>query len=300
MATLANGKTEQRDPALHSQTKQSKVERYGWQLLDTKGEFRWVNKKELCFDPAYQRNPTFGKVKAIAGKWSWIACGVLIVSWRGGKLYVVDGNHRLEAALMRTDIDDMPCMVHSLADVSEEAKAFILANKNRKPMSSAESFKALCTAGDPDAIHLLGLIEGAGYHVVATGTSTHGVKCVATLLWLLQSNREVFMATWPLVMEITKPRCVNERVFESVNFIEARLRATDGPSLLSPPWRDRVVRLGDEGIKEAAAKASAFYARGGSRIWSIGVVNALNRGVRNKLAPGIGEVGEAETKGGDQ
>ena len=67
------------NPAVHAQSKTTKVDRYKWKLVDLPGKVHLIHKDELHIDPAYQREASLGKIRAIAGKWSWIACGAIIV-----------------------------------------------------------------------------------------------------------------------------------------------------------------------------------------------------------------------------
>lgn len=71
---------------------------------------------ELDIDPAYQRDVTNGSsltlIRRLAQHWNWDLCQPLVVARRaGGGLFVIDGQHRLEAARLRGDIPQLPCVV---------------------------------------------------------------------------------------------------------------------------------------------------------------------------------------------
>src|SRR5947207_2595614 len=71
---------------------------------------------ELAVDASYQRGLEDTRsrdlIKRIAAHWNWDLCQPLVVARRqGGALYVIDGQHRLEAARQRGDIAQLPCVV---------------------------------------------------------------------------------------------------------------------------------------------------------------------------------------------
>ena len=149
-------------------------------------------------------------------------------------------------------------------------------------------FRALVVSGDPRARELGELIEAAGYHVAGDTKRAHGVRCIQSLQRAYQADEAVFRRIWPFVAKLFGGGMVQQRVFESLYWVECQL-APQGLSLTREPWRSRVVRLGVEGIREATARASAFYARGGMKVWGYGVVQALNKGLAQRNRLKIGE-----------
>ena len=107
---------------------------------------------ELSVDPSYQRsidNPSSrALIKKIAREWDWSLFQLLVVSRRPtGELYVVDGQHRLEAARLRGDLHDLPCSVYDFQFVAHEADAFVALNQQRKPLTRLDLFKGAVTGG---------------------------------------------------------------------------------------------------------------------------------------------------------
>lgn len=128
-------------------------------------EFRRLN--ELRIDPAYQRETTAAAsqtlIRRIAMFWDWSLCQPLAVAKRAdGGLYVVDGQHRLEAAKLRRDIEDLPCVVTPFASAGDEAAAFVALNQQRRPLGKIDLFKAALAADDRDALAVAALLEEAG------------------------------------------------------------------------------------------------------------------------------------------
>jgi hypothetical protein len=117
-------------------------------------EFRRL--AELRIDPSYQRTTEAGAsqtlIRRIAMFWDWSLCQPLAVAKRDdGALMVVDGQHRLEAARLRGDIDDLPCVVTAYRNAGDEAAAFVALNQQRRPLSQIDLFKAALAAEDETA-----------------------------------------------------------------------------------------------------------------------------------------------------
>ena len=106
----------------------------------------------------YQRGlrPTW--VAKIAKDFNEGLIGVLIVSYRDGRYYVVDGQHRLEAA-KKVGIEDVICQVHTGLTYEEEANLFREYNRQRKGLSAHDMFKAALEAKDPIAIDIMNLVD---------------------------------------------------------------------------------------------------------------------------------------------
>lgn len=128
-------------------------------------EFRRLN--ELRVDPTYQRSTKAAAsvtlIRRIAQYWDWSLCQPLAVAKRAdGGLYVVDGQHRLEAARLRGDVDDLPCVVTAYRDAGDEAAAFVALNQQRRPLNRIDLFKAALAAEDDQAVAVMALLDGAG------------------------------------------------------------------------------------------------------------------------------------------
>ena len=121
---------------------------------------------QLAIDQAYQRSiDQAGRrlIGEIARAWDWSLCQPLVVARRPDmSLYVIDGQHRLEAARTRGDIPWLPCVVVDHPTPTTEAAAFVSLNARRRPLTPMALFRADIASGNPAAIELMALIEGAG------------------------------------------------------------------------------------------------------------------------------------------
>jgi hypothetical protein len=182
-----------------------KIERYGWKSTGLPGRLQYVHKRLIKTDyDGYQREVT-EKAEAICRDFSWMAMGCLILARRpDGTLWVVDGNNRLTACLRRSDIETVPCIIFDVVDVKQEASGFIGANKNRKPVSSLDTFRAMKTAGSPEHGVVVRMLDELGLHVSGDSDNPKGVKCVSQLLEVVRKcgeteARTIFAAVHALV-----------------------------------------------------------------------------------------------------
>lgn len=119
-------------------------------------ELRWVAANELHVDHNYQRTlrPMF--IRKIVKEFDPLLLGVLYVSERAdGTLWVIDGQHRLEAVLSVYPLMMMHCIVYQGLDSSDEARLFWLMQKNRRGITAMEQFVSRVHARDPKALDIM-------------------------------------------------------------------------------------------------------------------------------------------------
>lgn len=133
----------------------------------------WRAIGELLIDETYQREISTGAsqtlIRKIAMFWDWGLCQPLAVSRRpDGKLLIVDGQHRASAAKLRGDIPHLPCVITSYANAGDEAAAFVALNRQRRPLSGLDIFKAALAAEDMEASQIALALEDAGLRIATT------------------------------------------------------------------------------------------------------------------------------------
>lgn len=259
----------------------TKVERYNWQIQDSPGVLLMMNKADLDVDHTYQRDAKEVKLLEIARSWSWIACGAIVVAERNGKFFVIDGQHRVMAARKRSDIQQLPCVVFQTHEVKQEAKGFLTAQTKRKPVTAPEKFRALVAIQDPEAMMVQDLLNQAGRTASDGGKGANCVTCIGVLLRWAKLDAQTLRAVWPLIISVSDGEPVVERIVESLIYIAKRM--PPGMSLMDREWQRRVLKVGAKALLEGAARASAYYARGGAKIWASGMIDTINRGHRNRL-----------------
>lgn len=127
---------------------------------------------ELRIDPGYQRDISSGTsqtlIRRIAQHWNWDLCQPLVVARRRDlteRLFVIDGQHRLEAARLRGDIPQLPCVVVEYASQADEAASFVHLNQQRRPLTKLDVFKAAVASEDPEACALVAAMSEAGLSI---------------------------------------------------------------------------------------------------------------------------------------
>lgn len=265
---------------VNHRVKKDKIEMYGWELKDAPGQMMLLSKNALVVDHSYQRKAILKRVLQIAQKWSWLACGVILVARRNGHLYVVDGQHRVSAALKRSDIETLPCLVFETDSAHEEAAGFYDANTGRRMPTALEKWKAQLMRGDEATMFVDAMIRAAGRAPSASAGPTE-VRCLTSMLSAATKDRALLMRVWPLIVEVCHGHVLHERVFEGLMWLESNL--PEGQSLTRKRWRDKLMSIGYTGLLDAAQRAATFYARGGSKVWAMGMLEALNKGCRIRM-----------------
>jgi ParB-like chromosome segregation protein Spo0J len=98
----------------------------------------------------------------------------LLVASRDGGLYIIDGQHRWEAAKLRGDIQFMPCAVGNYTGSAEEAALFVAANRHRVRVNPMDMWRAAVAAGDEATVALERLVTAAGCR--SRSTPQHQLK----------------------------------------------------------------------------------------------------------------------------
>jgi ParB-like nuclease domain len=156
---------------------------------------QWMPPKMLAVDPAYQRSIDNTSSKAliqrIARDWDWDLCQPLVVSRRDdNQLYVVDGQHRLAAAIARNDIEQLPCFICSLPDIAAEADRFVQFNRNRKALKPLDLWKAAVASGDANALQINAAVAAAGLIVHSNSNNNQVPNALVNIGGLQRCHRD--------------------------------------------------------------------------------------------------------------
>ncbi len=274
----------------------TKIDRYGWTVRDAPGQLRYIGKNQLTVDYTYQRTHSAQKVRNLARDWSWMACGAILVAKRNGQYYVVDGQHRVLAAKSRADIIDLPCILFETDAPSDEAVAWLGANKNRKVPDSVDTFRALVAARDPDAMYMQETCDRLGIVITKAAGSPKRLKSVVGTIRILKRNRDQFDKLMPLLAELCENCPLSEKLVAGLDYIGQHL------DLDEPRLRKRLLSVGPEALVRGATRAAAYFVRGGANVWAMGMMDEINKGLRTKfefpLSPTEPGVPSEEPSGG--
>jgi hypothetical protein len=137
-------------------------------------EVRWEPCCALRIDEAYQRvisgKQSQSLIREIAENWDWRLCAPLTVSHRADEagemaFFVIDGQHRLAAAEMRGDIEELPCIISVFGGFEEEALAFIAINTARRQVTALDKYHARVAAKEPLALKIKAAVADADLSV---------------------------------------------------------------------------------------------------------------------------------------
>lgn len=127
---------------------------------------------EMVVCDLYQRAPQ-NKINKIAREWDIQQCGMIIVSYRNGKFYIVDGQNRYLAAGM-VGLDALPCQIFENLDIKGEARVFANQNINKSNLSSFDLFKAELVAEDETALAVKAICDRYSISTKKSAASTTG------------------------------------------------------------------------------------------------------------------------------
>lgn len=138
-------------------------------IMDTKPELRYLPITQLYIPHKYQRAlegaASLRNIERIITGFNWAEHGTILVSKTKSndeRFAVIDGQHRVRAAEMRGDIEELPCVIISPRQVKEQAQTFININSKRAPLSPFQLHRASLVAGDEVSIELQRICDEAG------------------------------------------------------------------------------------------------------------------------------------------
>jgi hypothetical protein len=137
----------------------------------------------------YQRKSDPYQVKRIAESWDESMVEVLTVSQRvggphEGKLFVVDGQHRLEAARkVFPPTERLLCYVERWT-YEQEAERFARQSKNTRKVGTRDLFHARVEACDPAALEVKAIVERQGWRITPTKSPSghNGITAIGALV----------------------------------------------------------------------------------------------------------------------
>lgn len=151
---------------------------------------------QLLVDPKLDAQRIFQPTWAgkLAKIWDPDVLLVATVSKRADdRYYLIDGQHSTKVALEKEGPDFLrDCMVYENLDPEMEAKLFLSANRDRKPVKPFDNFRVAITAKDPLAMRVQQEVQSCALEV-SNGTSTNRVGAVQALM-ALGARREGLVA----------------------------------------------------------------------------------------------------------
>lgn len=268
-----------------------KIKRYGWVVdVGQPGRMTYILKDALMIDESYQRQSALNTIRAIASNWSWLAVGAITVAERDGKYWVIDGQHRVMAALSRSDVDTLPCIVFKTRGAKDEAGAFLELNSARSPVTALQKFKAMLVAGDARAIGVDSVLKEHGITLTTNPVRYKSTKAVAFFLTRANDLHELRFFV-EAISEICAESIISGRLLEGLWYLHFHVDTDTEVGIKDEALLKRICRVGPKALDIAARDAALYFDTAGGKVWAKGMLDAINKGLRNKFHFTGNEVG---------
>ncbi len=214
-------------------------------LLDSAGfvdlpELGWLSVEKLRVDAGYQRSKDSDRSRASIAKivknFKWAYFGALIVARIDNGLFnVIDGQHRLAAALELGVIPKLPCLILSYCPLQAQARSFTAINDGRVNLTPLARYYAQMAAGDPAAQALQGILEEAEINVppspVFKGlTEPRQTQAVSTLLRMTAKHtRKDMLFALTIIPEAygEQKGCMRASLIKALAVLHSRIKPVD-------------------------------------------------------------------------
>jgi hypothetical protein len=136
---------------------------------------------DLNVDPEYQRALRHEFVNYLARRWDIVKAGPILVSERDdGKLWVVDGQHRMMAALQAGEGEIFAHVIRGRTRAQEAEMR--LARNDRKSDSIQEKFTTRLVMGDQKAHKIVEILHQHGTHLnLSSPNTSSGINAIAAV-----------------------------------------------------------------------------------------------------------------------
>lgn len=126
----------------------------------------------IAVEEKYQRNPRSGEQRLTKENFDWAKYDAVVVSYRDGKLYAIDGGHRVKTAI-ELGIEYLPVKILEGKTMEQEARQFATQKDQVVTVKAAQRFKADIASKDRTASIIYALCDSFGLTVT---NKTHGAK----------------------------------------------------------------------------------------------------------------------------
>lgn len=147
-------------------------------VIEDAGSAEVLKIEDLRVDPVYQRDLRHDLVEAIGRDYDIVKAGPILVSRRkDGKMYVVDGQHRMAGALIAGEVEIFAHVVEGL-DEKKEA-ALRLARNDRRSDSTFEKFRTRLVMGDEKAERMVEIAFQANTQINTAPNLHSGINAIS-------------------------------------------------------------------------------------------------------------------------
>ena len=161
-------------------------------------QMRVIHSSKLIYPrEIYQRGVQRKRVELIAADFNEYVANEPKISFRNGKYYVVDGQHTIEARILRNGGRALPilCKVYTGLTMEQEALLFAEQNGHAAPLSAGIKLRAKVVGGDAPSKAFVAATNRAGLSLNydSMQLSDYRIGCVGTALKLYdQLGEEIY------------------------------------------------------------------------------------------------------------
>lgn len=153
---------------------------------------------ELIVTEELQRNIRLNRIKKIVKNFNPRSVGTLTISFRDGKYYILDGQHRA-VALMQLGYKEWDCVVLEGLTVEDEGR--IYKNKADSAAHNAyEKYKSDLVIKDPLTLKLKDLVESTGLQI-AERKKRDALGCINDLYYCIKKDEKLLIITINLLKD---------------------------------------------------------------------------------------------------
>ena len=255
-------------------------------LANKQGDLVWIDKSKLNIDRSYQRdlhvNHRHERVysEKMASAWNWPLCGALIVAERAdGSLWIIDGQHRHDAAMLVDEIANLPCIVFPSSGGGAEAGTFVKTNIDRRRLSPVEVFRALVAGNDAMAVALQNIVESSGMSISTTHTNNKAISCPTLLMTEMTRSPSTVKAVIGICSVLSEEGKILDTIISAMIYLERT--APTGHSVLVGASAKRIIDLGYASVFAAIKKGHQYVGERTPSAGARGLSDAMNRGKKH-------------------
>jgi hypothetical protein len=257
-----------------------KAKQHHWEdIEDIPYDLCRIKKTLLWIDHDTQRaDISRENINAIAATWNWVYAGVLIVCRRGDKFMVIEGQHRLMAAMKRREITELPCIVFRFKDVAQEARAFLAINTRRKAVSAIDKHRIGGRGGDDEILRANAVLQRAGVSVAKDPKGSDQTKAIVAVKNAIKSSGEdAVVSVLTILRQVEWSSGIPSTTIRVLCYLRKNLEGGIDARFVS-----RLIAMGGDQIQAAENKGAALGGSHGERVRSIGLIEAVNKGLQNR------------------
>lgn len=182
----------------------------------------WVALDKMEVSELAQRDRNQAWVDKICNELELEQIGALTVNYRGGKYYVIDGQHRAWALRQWGFTDEkFECWVYKGLTEQQEAEMFLKLNAQLS-VNALSKFKIAVTAGRKDQVEINRIVNEAGL-VVSSSMSEGSIRAVGTLEKIYHRSGSLILArTLTIIKDAWGTRGLESSVLDAVAMVTDR------------------------------------------------------------------------------